>query len=132
MNIVIAMKCVNSHNLFKIFKSSPKRNFIGVRKSENFYSSISNSHQSSFTPFRKSKSLLTQRLTNFKLAATDGGEEFDPVVKGNETVSDVPTGFVNSLEKTIIVEKKKLKLEEKNELNGELVLVGWPEGCFND
>jgi hypothetical protein len=35
------------------------------------------------------------------------------------------------LEKTI-VEEKKLKLEEKNELNGEMVLVGWPEGCFND
>jgi hypothetical protein len=31
------------------------------------------------------------------------------------TVSDVPTGFVNSLEKTI-VEKKKLKLEQKKRI----------------
>jgi hypothetical protein len=54
---------------------------------------------------------------HFKAASTDGEGEFDPVVKGNETVSDVPTGLVNSLEKTI-VEEKKLKLKEKNELNG--------------
>jgi hypothetical protein len=54
---------------------------------------------------------------HFKAAATDGEGEFDPVVKGNETVPDVPTGLVNSLEKTI-VEEKKLKLKGKNELNG--------------